>query len=117
MIDSGVDPLRVIEAARLPGGSMTIRLYSPAHQVKERICLQPNEPTLNISVDMSPDAVKTLLGDIDTKLLDAVGIVRQATIVHVHQGHDLGVYNTGGLSDPGAPESARVSGAAPDIHI
>ena len=65
--------------------------------------------TLNISVDMAPDAVKILLGDIDTELLDAVGIVRQNTIVHVHQGHDLGVYNTSGLTDPGTPESARES--------
>ena len=34
-----------------------------------------------------------LIDAIDEELLDAVGIIRQEIIVHVHQGRDLGVYN------------------------
>ena len=50
--------------------------------------------TLNIEESVTSDEIQDLIDDIEAELLDAVGIVRQEIIIHVHQGRDLGVYTT-----------------------
>ncbi len=50
--------------------------------------------TLNVEETVTSDEIQDLIDDIEAELLDAVGIVRQEIIIHVHQGRDLGVYST-----------------------
>ncbi len=50
--------------------------------------------TLNIEEVITSDGIQDIIDDIEAELLDAVGIVRQEVIIHVHQGRDLGVYST-----------------------
>ena len=40
----------------------------------------------------------------DDELLDAVGVNREEFILHVHQGRDLGIFSTQGLSEEGLRE-------------
>jgi hypothetical protein len=49
--------------------------------------------TLTVSESLTTDSIQDLIDAIDEELLDAVGIIRQEIIVHVHQGRELGVYN------------------------
>ena len=55
--------------------------------------------TLNVDESVTQDAIQDIIEDDEGELLDAVGIVRTEIIVHVHQGRDLGVYQTGGFDD------------------
>ena len=50
--------------------------------------------TLNVEETVTSDEIQDIIDDIEGQLLDAVGIVRQEIIIHVHQGRDLGVYTT-----------------------
>ena len=50
--------------------------------------------TLNVEETVTSDETQDIIDDIEGQLLDAVGIVRQEIIIHVHQGRDLGVYTT-----------------------
>ena len=50
--------------------------------------------TLNVAESLTADSIQDLIDAIDEDLLDAMGIVRQEIIVHVHQGRDLGVYSS-----------------------
>ncbi len=50
--------------------------------------------TLNVEESVTSDEIQDIIDDIEAELLDAVGIIRQEIIVHVHQGRDLGVYTT-----------------------
>ena len=50
--------------------------------------------TLNVAESLTSDSIQDLIDAIDEDLLDAMGIVRQEIIVHVHQGRDLGVYSS-----------------------
>ena len=50
--------------------------------------------TLNVEESVTSDDIQDIIDDIEGELLDAVGIVRQEIIIHVHQGRDLGVYTT-----------------------
>ncbi|MCL0029198.1 hypothetical protein M1N23_03545 [Dehalococcoidia bacterium] len=50
--------------------------------------------TLNVAESLTSDSIQELIDAIDEELLDAMGIVRQEIIVHVHQGRDLGVYSS-----------------------
>ena len=50
--------------------------------------------TLNVEENITSDGIQDIIDDIEAQLLDAVGIVRQEIIIHVHQGRDLGVYST-----------------------
>ena len=50
--------------------------------------------TLNIEETVTSNDIQDLIDDIEAELLDAVGIVRQEMIIHVHQGRELGVYTT-----------------------
>jgi hypothetical protein len=50
--------------------------------------------TLNVVESLTSDSIQDLIDAIDEDLLDAMGIVRQEIIVHVHQGRDLGVYSS-----------------------
>ena len=51
--------------------------------------------TLNIEENITSEGIQDIIDDIEAELLDAVGIVRQEIIIHVHQGRDLGVFSTG----------------------
>lgn len=55
--------------------------------------------TLNVEDGVSSDAIRDIIEDAEAELMDAVGIARTEIIVHVHQGRDLGVYQTGGFDD------------------
>ena len=50
--------------------------------------------TLNVNENVSSDGIQDIIEDAEAELLDAVGIVRQEVIIHVHQGRDLGVYSS-----------------------
>ena len=57
--------------------------------------------TLNVAESLTADSIQDLIDAIDEDLLDAMGIVRQEIIVHVHQGRDLGVYSNHDFSPNG----------------
>ena len=50
--------------------------------------------TLQVDESFTSDSIQDLIDDLEAELLDAVGIIRQEVIIHVHQGRDLGVYST-----------------------
>ena len=50
--------------------------------------------TLTVEDVVSSDGIQDIIDDVEAELLDAVGIMRQEIIIHVHQGRDLGVYST-----------------------
>ena len=50
--------------------------------------------TLNVEENLTSDDIQDIIDDADAELLDAVGIVRQEVIIHVHQGRDLGLYSS-----------------------
>jgi len=49
--------------------------------------------TLCVSERLTQEVIQELIHTIDEELVNAVGIVRDEFIVHVHQGHDLGVFS------------------------
>ena len=49
--------------------------------------------TLTVEESLTSDSIQDLIDAIDENLLDAVGILREEIIIHVHQGRELGVYN------------------------
>lgn len=49
--------------------------------------------TLTVEESLTSDSIQDLLDAIDEELLDAVGIIREEIIIHIHQGRELGVYN------------------------
>ena len=55
--------------------------------------------TLNVDEGITSEAIQDIIDDAEAELLDAVGIARSEIIIHVHQGRDLGVYQTGGGFD------------------
>ena len=55
--------------------------------------------TLNVDEGITSEAIQDIIEDAEAELLDAVGIARSEIIIHVHQGRDLGVYQTGGGFD------------------
>lgn len=48
--------------------------------------------TLNVDESLTQERIQELIDLMDGEILDAVGIVRQELIIHVHQGRDLGVF-------------------------
>ncbi len=48
--------------------------------------------TLNVDESLTQERIQELIDIMDGEILDAVGIVRQELIIHVHQGRDLGVF-------------------------
>ena len=60
--------------------------------------------TLSVSESLTSERIQELIDLIDRHLLSAVGIVREETIVHVHQGRDLGVFSTPGFQQNGGQE-------------
>ena len=50
--------------------------------------------TLQVDESLTSDSIQDVIDDLEAELLDAVGIIRQEVIIHVHQGRDLGVYST-----------------------
>ena len=60
--------------------------------------------TLSVSESVTQERIQELIDLVDRQLLDAVGIVREETIVHVHQGRDLGVFSTPGFQQNGGQE-------------
>ena len=60
--------------------------------------------TLSIGESLTNDDIQDLIDAIDRELLDAIGIVKQELVVHVHQGRDLGVFSTRGFEGNGGHE-------------
>jgi hypothetical protein len=50
--------------------------------------------TLTVIESLTTESIQDLIDAVDEELLDAVGILKQEFIVHVHQGRDLGVYSS-----------------------
>ena len=60
--------------------------------------------TVSIGESLTNDDIQDLIDAIDRELLDAIGIVKQELVVHVHQGRDLGVFTTRGFEGNGGHE-------------
>ena len=57
--------------------------------------------TLCVSESLTRELIEELIQTIDEELLDIVGVAREEFIVHVHQGHDLGVYTNHSFGENG----------------
>ena len=57
--------------------------------------------TLCVAESLTRDMIEELIQTVDDELLDVVGIAREEFIVHVHQGHDVGVYTNHGVGEDG----------------
>lgn len=57
--------------------------------------------TLCVSESLTREMIEELIQTVDDELLDVVGIAREEFIVHVHQGHDVGVYTNHGFGEDG----------------
>ncbi len=60
--------------------------------------------TLCVSESLTQENIQQLVDMADDELLDAVGVNREEFILHVHQGRDLGIFSTQGLSEEGLRE-------------
>lgn len=60
--------------------------------------------TVSVGESLTNDDIQDLIDAIDRELLDAIGIVKQELVVHVHQGRDLGVFTTRGFEGNGGHE-------------
>ena len=60
--------------------------------------------TVTVGESLTNDDIQDLIDAIDRELLDAIGIVKQELVVHVHQGRDLGVFTTPGFEGNGGHE-------------
>ncbi len=49
--------------------------------------------TLSVSERFTQDEIQDLIDDLDSELLDAVGLSRDDLIIHVHQGREIGVFS------------------------
>ncbi len=63
--------------------------------------------TMTVGESLTTDGIQELIDRVSEEILDAVGIVRQEVIVHVHQGTDMGVFST--------PEFGGNGGGPPHI--
>jgi hypothetical protein len=57
--------------------------------------------TLCVSESLTREMIEELIQTVDDELLDVVGIAREEFIVHVHQGHDVGVYTNHSFGENG----------------
>ncbi len=57
--------------------------------------------TLCVGESLTREMIEELVQTIDEELLDVVGVGREEFIVHVHQGHDVGVYTDHGFGEDG----------------
>ena len=57
--------------------------------------------TLCVNESLTQEMIQELIETIDDDLLDAVGVVRDEFIVHVHQGRDAGVFSNRDFSENG----------------
>ncbi|MBI4201098.1 MAG: hypothetical protein HY531_02265 [Chloroflexi bacterium] len=57
--------------------------------------------TLCVSEGLTREMIEELIQTIDDELLDVVGVNREEFIVHVYQGHDVGVYTNHGFGEDG----------------
>ena len=57
--------------------------------------------TLCVGENLTREMIEELIQTIDDELLDVVGINRDELIVHVYQGHDVGVYTDHGFGEDG----------------
>ena len=60
--------------------------------------------TLTVAESLTQESIQELVEIIDEELVDAVGVVREEFIVHVHQGRDLGVFSNQEFGDNGNRE-------------
>jgi divalent metal cation (Fe/Co/Zn/Cd) transporter len=63
--------------------------------------------TLTVAESLTNVAIQEIIDRVSEEVLDALGIVRQDVIVHVHQGRDMGVFST--------PEFGGNGGGPPHI--
>ncbi|MDA0987908.1 MAG: hypothetical protein O2783_01980 [Chloroflexi bacterium] len=49
--------------------------------------------TLCIDESLTQEAIQELISYIDDEVVDVVGVSRDEFIIHVHQGHDVGVFS------------------------
>jgi len=49
--------------------------------------------TLTVSERFTQDEIQDLIDDLDSEILDAVGLSRDDLIIHVHQGREIGVFS------------------------
>ena len=57
--------------------------------------------TLCVGENLTQEMIQDLIETIDEELVDVVGVTREEFIVHVHQGHDVGVYSNHDFSENG----------------
>ena len=49
--------------------------------------------TLCVDESLTQEAIQELIEFIDAEIVDVVGVSRDEFIIHVHQGHDVGVFS------------------------
>lgn len=57
--------------------------------------------TVAVAESLTAGAIHELVETIDQEVVDAVGIIRDEVIYHVHQGRDLGIYSGSKYEDNG----------------
>jgi len=57
--------------------------------------------TLTVSERFTQDEIQDLIDDLDSEILDAVGLSRDDLIIHVHQGREIGVFSNREYSEDG----------------
>ncbi len=60
--------------------------------------------TLCVNESLTQELIQELIETIDEELVDAVGVIRDEFIVHVHQGHDVGVFTNREFDQNGGEE-------------
>ncbi len=60
--------------------------------------------TLCVSESLTQEMIQELIEEIDEELVDVVGVTRDEFIVHVHQGHDVGVFTNREFEQNGGEE-------------
>ena len=62
--------------------------------------------TLCVSERFTQEEIQDLIDDLDSEILDAVGLSRDDLIVHVHQGREVGVFSGREYSEEEQQDSA-----------
>tara|TARA_B100001750_G_C15290560_1_gene487087 strand:+ start:478 stop:786 length:309 start_codon:yes stop_codon:yes gene_type:complete len=55
--------------------------------------------TLCVSERYTQEEIQDLIADLDSEILDAIGMVRDDLIVHVHQGREVAVFSNSEYSE------------------
>ena len=57
--------------------------------------------TLCVAESLTQESIQDLIETIEEELVDALGVAREEFIVHVHQGHDVGVFSNHEFGEDG----------------